>query len=183
MLLPAKREALRICKRSYPIMENLMAPRTPVLFFSGLIRFLDSMACHHALDETGGGSAKKTPPSAWTEQLAEAEYRILFAEGTEPPGSSLLNHETRQGTFICAACFLPLFESRTKYTSGTGWPSFWKPLAGGVGTSTDYKVGYPRTEVHCARCGGHQGHVLDDGPKPTGKRYCMNGLAMTFMPA
>ena len=86
MLLPAKREALRICKRSYPIMENLMAPRTPVLFFSGLIRFLDRMACHHALDETGGGSAKKTPPSAWTEQLAEAEYRILFAEGTEPPG-------------------------------------------------------------------------------------------------
>lgn len=160
-----------------------MTPRTLFLFFGGLIGYLERMAYHHAINETGGGSGKEPPPSVWAERLAEAEYRILFAEGTEAPGSSLLNHETRQGTFICAACFLPLFESNTKYTSGTGWPSFWQSIPGAIATQTDWKLALPRTEYHCAHCGGHQGHVFDDGPPPTGMRYCNNGLALRFIPA
>jgi peptide-methionine (R)-S-oxide reductase len=117
----------------------------------------------------------------WKKRLSPAAYRVLRQEDTERPFTSPLNKEKRKGTFICAGCDKPLFSSATKYDSGTGWPSFWQPLAGGVGTSTDYKIGLPRTEVHCARCGGHLGHVFDDGPKPTGKRYCMNGAAMKFV--
>ncbi|MBD3730085.1 MAG: peptide-methionine (R)-S-oxide reductase MsrB [Sphingomonadales bacterium] len=119
----------------------------------------------------------------WRKRLTKTQYWILREEGTERPFSSPLNDEHRAGTFLCAACAHPLYSSKTKYDSGTGWPSFWQPLRGGVGTSTDYKIGYPRTEVHCANCGGHLGHVFDDGPKPTGKRYCMNGGAMSFRPA
>jgi peptide-methionine (R)-S-oxide reductase len=117
----------------------------------------------------------------WKKRLSPAAYRVLRQEDTERPFTSPLNKEKRKGTFMCAGCDKPLFSSATKYDSGTGWPSFWQPLAGGVGTSTDYKIGLPRTEVHCARCGGHLGHVFDDGPKPTGKRYCMNGAAMKFV--
>ncbi|MDD3800425.1 MAG: peptide-methionine (R)-S-oxide reductase MsrB [Novosphingobium sp.] len=119
----------------------------------------------------------------WRKRLTKAQFHILREAGTERPFSSPLNTEKRKGTFLCAGCSNELFDSATKYDSGTGWPSFWKPLPGAVGTSTDYKLGYPRTEVHCADCGGHLGHVFDDGPRPTGKRYCMNGLAMTFRPA
>ncbi|WP_333857642.1 peptide-methionine (R)-S-oxide reductase MsrB, partial [Denitromonas sp.] len=97
------------------------------------------------------------------------------------PGSSPLNDEKRDGTYICAACFLPLFDSATKYDSGTGWPSFWQPLTDAVNTQRDFKLIWPRTEYHCARCGGHQGHVFDDGPQPTGQRYCNNGLALQFV--
>ncbi len=118
----------------------------------------------------------------WRRLTAE-QYRILRRHGTERPGSSPLLDEHRRGTFVCAADGHPLFASATKYDSGTGWPSFWRPLPGAIGTSVDYKLGYPRIEVHCARCGGHLGHVFDDGPRPTGKRYCMNGAAMAFRPA
>jgi peptide-methionine (R)-S-oxide reductase len=117
----------------------------------------------------------------WRKLLAPDAYNVLFEEGTERSGSSPLNTEKRAGTFICAACNQPLFSSATKYESGTGWPSFWQPLAGAVGTSTDFKLILPRTEYHCSHCGGHQGHVFDDGPKPTGKRYCNNGVALAFV--
>jgi peptide-methionine (R)-S-oxide reductase len=119
-------------------------------------------------------------PAEWRKRLTPAQFHILREQGTERPFSSALNREHRKGTFLCAADGQALFSSATKFDSGTGWPSFWKPLAGGVATSTDFKLGYPRTEVHCTRCGGHLGHVFDDGPRPTGKRYCMNGAAMTF---
>ncbi|MDA0781770.1 MAG: peptide-methionine (R)-S-oxide reductase MsrB [Proteobacteria bacterium] len=116
----------------------------------------------------------------WKEKLTPEQYNILRDEGTEPPGSSPLNNEKREGVFKCAACGLELFRSEAKYESGTGWPSFFQPIKGHVETKTDFKLIYPRTEYHCARCGGHQGHVFKDGPEPTGLRYCNNGLALTF---
>ncbi|ANY18913.1 Peptide methionine sulfoxide reductase MsrB [Tsuneonella dongtanensis] len=119
----------------------------------------------------------------WKAKLTKNQYWILREAGTERPFSHPLDKEKRAGTFLCAGCANELYSSTTKYDSGTGWPSFWKPLPGAIATDTDYKIGYPRTEVLCADCGGHLGHVFDDGPKPTGKRYCMNGGAMTFRPA
>lgn len=119
----------------------------------------------------------------WRAQLTLGQYHILRQHGTEPPFSSALLKEHRKGTFACAGCGLPLYSSATKFESGTGWPSFWKPLDNAVGKSTDTTLGMARTEVHCRRCGGHLGHVFDDGPKPTGLRYCMNGLALVFHPA
>ena len=119
----------------------------------------------------------------WRELLSEEAYAVLFKEATEPAGTSSLNQEKREGTFICAACYLPLFESSAKYESGTGWPSFFQPVLGHLETKTDFKLILPRTEYHCARCGGHQGHVFKDGPPPTGQRYCNNGVALRFVPA
>ncbi len=119
----------------------------------------------------------------WRRRLTPQQHHVLREHGTERAGTSPLNAEKRVGTFTCAGCGHPLFSSETKYESGTGWPSFYEPLPGAVGTSTDFKLIYPRTEVHCANCGGHLGHVFNDGPKPTGKRYCMNGVAMAFVPA
>jgi peptide-methionine (R)-S-oxide reductase len=119
----------------------------------------------------------------WREQLDPAQYRVLRKHGTEPAGTSPLNREKRKGTFLCAGCALPLFSSDTKYESGTGWPSFWQPLPDAIGTSTDRSLFMTRTEVHCRRCGGHLGHAFNDGPRPTGLRYCMNGVALKFVPA
>ena len=119
----------------------------------------------------------------WRKLLSSGAYNVLRREDTERPFTSPLNNEKRKGTYACAGCAKPLFSSTTKFESGTGWPSFYQPLTGGIGTKTDYKIGLPRTEVHCARCGGHLGHVFNDGPKPTSKRYCMNGVAMKFIPA
>jgi peptide-methionine (R)-S-oxide reductase len=119
----------------------------------------------------------------WKDRLTPEQYRILRDHGTEPAGTSALNAEKREGTYHCAGCEHPLYSSQTKYESGTGWPSFWQPLEGGIGTSKDRSFFMVRTEVHCANCGGHLGHVFEDGPPPTGLRYCMNGLALAFRPA
>ncbi len=118
----------------------------------------------------------------WRERLTPQQYGVLRKHGTERPGSSPLDKEHRAGVFACAGCGLALFLSKTKFDSGTGWPSFWQPLENAVGTRQDRAFGMVRTEVHCRRCGGHLGHVFEDGPRPTGLRYCMNGLALNFLP-
>ena len=118
----------------------------------------------------------------WKQQLTPEQFHVLREHGTEPRGSSPLNYEKRSGTFRCAACGTPLFSSDTKFESGTGWPSFWKPIDGAVATDVDRSYGMTRVEVRCAACGGHLGHVFPDGPRPTGERYCMNGVALEFEP-
>lgn len=140
---------------------------------------------NHAL--AAGDSSRVIPKlekskDEWRRLLTSQEYAVLFEEDTEYPHSSPLNHEKRAGTYICAACYLPLFSSEAKFESGTGWPSFFRPLTEHLGTKTDYKLLAPRTEYHCIRCGGHQGHVFDDGPPPTGQRWCNNGIALKFIP-
>jgi peptide-methionine (R)-S-oxide reductase len=142
---------------------------------------------------TGIGRAASAPsrPKApfqlsdaeWHKRLTPVQYATLREAATERPFTSPLNKEHRKGTFLCAGCDQKLYASSTKFESGTGWPSFYRPLPNAIGTSTDRDLGYERTEVHCARCGGHLGHVFNDGPKPTGLRYCMNGVAMKFVPA
>ncbi len=117
----------------------------------------------------------------WKKRLTPEQYHVLREEGTERPFTSPLNKEYGDGTYVCAACELPLFTSQTKFDSGTGWPSFWASIDGHTETKTDYKLIWPRTEYHCARCGGHQGHIFDDGPEPTGKRWCNNGVALKFV--
>lgn len=123
------------------------------------------------------------PHDYWRDKVSPEAWSVLFEEATERAGSSPLDKLYEDGTYVCAACHLPLFRSEDKFDSGTGWPSFTQPIAGSMGTKRDYKLIWPRTEYHCARCSGHQGHVFNDGPQPTGQRWCNNGVALRFVPA
>jgi peptide-methionine (R)-S-oxide reductase len=137
----------------------------------------------HAAERSASTQRLVKSAAEWRERLPADRYAVLFEEATEPAFSSPLNDEKRDGTFVCAACQFPLFEAKHKYDSGTGWPSFTQPIEGAIGTKRDYALIWPRTEYHCARCGGHQGHVFSDGPRPRGERWCNNGLALEFVPA
>lgn len=136
-----------------------------------------------AADRYAASPWRKLSDAQWKLRLSPDAYRVLRHEATEPPGSSVLLKEHRKGVFACAGCGLPLFKSIWKFESGTGWPSFYKAIPGAVGTKTDRSLFVARTEYHCAQCLGHHGHVFDDGPQPTGLRYCNNGLALKFVPA
>ena len=133
-------------------------------------------------DVASGSETLKLADAEWKKRLSPAAYDVLRHEGTERAGSSPLDREKRPGVFVCAGCRLPLFTSAMKFDSGTGWPSFFTTIPGAFGTSRDFKLIFPRTEYHCARCGGHHGHIFDDGPEPTGLRYCNNGIALAFIP-
>lgn len=135
------------------------------------------------LERAEGVESLELTDAEWRERLTSEQYEILRDHGTEPAFSSPLDKETRDGVYRCAGCDLPLFESRMKYDSGTGWPSFFEHIEGHLLSQADYSLLWPRTEYHCARCGGHQGHVFDDGPEPTGLRWCNNGLALRFVPS
>jgi peptide-methionine (R)-S-oxide reductase len=156
------------------------------LLLGGSIAALAS-ACSRAGAATGTAAnvhfEVEMTDDQWRAKLSPQAYAVLRHEGTETPFTSALNDEHRKGTFTCAGCALQLFSSQTKFDSGTGWPSFFQPLANAVNQRADNSLGMSRDEVHCRRCGGHLGHVFDDGPKPTGLRYCMNGVAMAFTPA
>ncbi len=142
-------------------------------------------ACIQALARPGAGTGIEPlhkSKAQWRQLLSPAVYAVLFEEATEPAFSSPLDREERDGTYLCAACLLPLFSSRHKYDSGTGWPSFTRPIRGHTASRPDDSQNMQRTEYHCVRCGGHQGHVFNDGPRPTGQRWCNNGLALDFIP-
>lgn len=164
-----------------------MASRRQFFYVAGAALGLAPLVAWLGSPSTANSAAAKTFPvmktdDEWRTLLTDEQYDVLRKHGTERAGTSPLNHEKRRGTFVCAGCGQELFSSETKYESGTGWPSFYKPLDNAVATTIDKSYFMVRTEVHCARCGGHLGHLFPDGPKPTGERYCMNGAAMTFTP-
>ncbi|MES2886109.1 MAG: peptide-methionine (R)-S-oxide reductase MsrB [Pseudomonadota bacterium] len=156
--------------------------RRSLLKLFGLAPLFGVVACADAKDPAPSAALPgKLSHAEWKKILPPESYRVLFEEATERPGTSPLNAEKRAGVFVCAACYNPLFDSDKKYESGTGWPSFFKPRDGALGTKVDRSLFSERTEYHCAHCGGHQGHVFDDGPAPTGLRYCNNGVALRFI--
>jgi peptide-methionine (R)-S-oxide reductase len=160
-----------------------MVDRRLLLAGAGAVALLAGLRWVTSADGKSAGRFEiEKSDSEWRRLLTKQQYEVLRLHRTEVPGSSPLNHEKRKGTFGCAGCALPLFSSETKYDSGTGWPSFYQPLPNAIGTSIDRTLFMTRTEVHCRRCGGHLGHVFEDGPKPTGLRYCINGVALTFTP-
>ncbi len=159
-----------------------MLDRRKFLMTSTLAAFAPGLALA-AADPYAGSSFRKLSDADWKARLPAASYAVLRHEDTERAGTSPLNDEHRPGTFVCMGCDLPLFKASWKFDSGTGWPSFYTAIKGALGKKTDFGIGVPRTEYHCAQCLGHQGHVFPDGPRPTGLRYCNNGVALKFIPA
>lgn len=171
-------------KPSLPTRRQLLASAPLALLGTVMSTSAAANAGEQAASDAFSDSAwRRLSDAAWRSRLSPAAYDVLRREGTERPFTSPLNDEKRDGVFACAGCQLPLFESRTKYDSGTGWPSFFDVIDGAVGTKTDRRLWMVRTEYHCARCLGHQGHVFPDGPAPTGLRYCNNGVALIFIPS
>jgi peptide-methionine (R)-S-oxide reductase len=168
-------------------MEKTMLTRRQ-LTLGGIAVATASVAVVAARFRSGSTASAKTfevsyTPEEWKKRLTPEQYAIMREEATERPYSSPLNNEKREGVFACAACELPLFESKTKFDSHTGWPSYYEPIQNAIGTSDDWGLGIFRSEVHCRRCGGHLGHIFEDGSPPTGLRYCINGIALKFIPA